>query len=178
MPRALHRADDRSRSSHLIGLALFLPCCSHLPDAIIGDLDSLPPRVMAYYRSHPSVYMRRVSGQDNTDLEKCIDFISAKLRSARQQQHHRANQSTASAATVDQDVPASVVPSISPSPSSSSPGTRCRRIGTCPPSPSNVRTSSHAHGRNGNGVRARVGLPGLRRSIRSTDGACAHRVQV
>jgi thiamine pyrophosphokinase len=76
---------------------------------------------MEYYRSHTSVYMRRNSGQDNTDLEKCIDFVSAEFRAARQQQRHRASPSTAPAATIDQDVPANAVPSISHPPSSSSP---------------------------------------------------------
>jgi thiamine pyrophosphokinase len=44
------------------------------PDVIIGDLDSLLPKTRkAFSRSH----VIRIRRQDNTDLEKALDFISA-----------------------------------------------------------------------------------------------------
>lgn len=44
------------------------------PDVIIGDLDSILPGTRKKFRDVRSV---RVKRQDNTDLEKALDFISA-----------------------------------------------------------------------------------------------------
>ena len=44
------------------------------PDVIIGDLDSILPETREKFRG---VRMVRVTRQDNTDLEKALDFISA-----------------------------------------------------------------------------------------------------
>lgn len=43
------------------------------PDKIIGDLDSLPPSF-----SWPADKLLHVSRQDNTDLEKALDFLQEK----------------------------------------------------------------------------------------------------
>jgi thiamine pyrophosphokinase len=53
--------------------------CRHLPECIIGDLDSLRPTVFSYYASCASVYIRRDPDQNTTDLEKCVDFIHAQI---------------------------------------------------------------------------------------------------
>ena len=44
------------------------------PDVIIGDLDSILPGTRKKFRG---VRMVRIKRQDNTDLEKALDFISA-----------------------------------------------------------------------------------------------------
>jgi len=44
------------------------------PDVIIGDLDSILPGTRKKFHN---VRMVRISRQDNTDLEKALDFISA-----------------------------------------------------------------------------------------------------
>jgi thiamine pyrophosphokinase len=51
-----------------------------LPDVIIGDLDSLLPSTRRFFRTSSIVRVRR---QDNTDLEKALDFlVDEKCRSA------------------------------------------------------------------------------------------------
>ena len=44
------------------------------PDAVIGDLDSLPPGCAV-----PPGRIHRVAGQDDTDFEKCMDRIEAPI---------------------------------------------------------------------------------------------------
>jgi thiamine pyrophosphokinase len=48
--------------------------CGVKPDVIIGDLDSILPETIRTLRDSRVV---RVKRQDNTDLEKALDFISA-----------------------------------------------------------------------------------------------------
>ena len=44
------------------------------PDVVVGDLDSILPETRKHLRDALVVHVRR---QDNTDLEKALDFISA-----------------------------------------------------------------------------------------------------
>lgn len=46
-----------------------------VPDVIIGDLDSLKPATRRKFRGS---LILRVSRQDNTDLEKALDFLAAR----------------------------------------------------------------------------------------------------
>ena len=55
------------------GLALR---AGHVPDAVIGDMDSLEPDVMARI---PLGRRHRVAEQDSTDFEKCLREIAAPL---------------------------------------------------------------------------------------------------
>jgi thiamine pyrophosphokinase len=52
------------------------------PHAIIGDLDSMRDEVKQHFETNEQVYMRRDVGQDNTDLEKSIDFVMENLLQA------------------------------------------------------------------------------------------------
>ena len=47
-----------------------------VPDAVIGDLDSLDPALRA---ALPADRLHRVAGQDDTDFEKCLARIDAPL---------------------------------------------------------------------------------------------------
>ena len=44
------------------------------PDAVIGDLDSVSPRTRRILKDIPFIHIKR---QDNTDLEKSLDWLSA-----------------------------------------------------------------------------------------------------
>ena len=44
------------------------------PDAVIGDLDSVSPRTRRTLQDTPFIHVKR---QDNTDLEKALDWITA-----------------------------------------------------------------------------------------------------
>ena len=44
------------------------------PDAVIGDLDSVSPRNKRMLKETPFIYVKR---QDNTDLEKALDWLVA-----------------------------------------------------------------------------------------------------
>ncbi len=46
--------------------------CGVRPDVIIGDLDSITPATRRWFRSSRLIRVRR---QDNTDLEKALDFL-------------------------------------------------------------------------------------------------------
>jgi thiamine pyrophosphokinase len=46
--------------------------CGVRPDVIIGDLDSLTPATRSWFRTSR---LLRVGRQDNTDLEKALDFL-------------------------------------------------------------------------------------------------------
>ncbi|KAH0612539.1 uncharacterized protein H6S33_008919 [Morchella sextelata] len=46
-----------------------------LPNAIVGDLDSLLPSIHAYYAAH-GVAVIQDRDQDSTDFAKCLDYIS------------------------------------------------------------------------------------------------------
>lgn len=46
------------------------------PDAVIGDLDSLPPEVM---QALPPAVLHRIEEQDSTDFDKCLRHIEAPL---------------------------------------------------------------------------------------------------
>ncbi|KAH8155247.1 uncharacterized protein LAJ45_00256 [Morchella importuna] len=46
-----------------------------LPNAIVGDLDSLLPSIHAYYAAH-GVPVLKNPDQDSTDFGKCLDYIS------------------------------------------------------------------------------------------------------
>lgn len=48
----------------------------HLPDAVIGDLDSIAPEVQA---AIPPARLHRVAEQDSTDFEKCLTRIAARF---------------------------------------------------------------------------------------------------
>lgn len=48
--------------------------CGVRPDAIIGDLDSVLPSTLRYFRTSAVL---RVARQDNTDLEKVLDVLAA-----------------------------------------------------------------------------------------------------
>ena len=58
-------ADGGANAARALGL---------VPDVIIGDLDSLKPATRRAF--HTSLILR-VSRQDNTDLEKALDFLAA-----------------------------------------------------------------------------------------------------
>jgi thiamine pyrophosphokinase len=45
-----------------------------IPDVIIGDLDSIAPATERHFRRVPTV---RVPRQDNTDLEKALDYLTS-----------------------------------------------------------------------------------------------------
>lgn len=45
-----------------------------IPDAVIGDLDSVSPRTRRALQDTPFIHVKR---QDNTDLEKALDWITA-----------------------------------------------------------------------------------------------------
>jgi thiamine pyrophosphokinase len=48
---------------------------SYLPTAITGDFDSILPGVQEYFRTGGCEIVQNPS-QDNTDLEKCLDFLT------------------------------------------------------------------------------------------------------
>ncbi len=51
-----------------------------IPNHIVGDLDSIKPSVLKYYRSH-SVKIKKIVEQEHTDLEKSIKLaLSLKLK--------------------------------------------------------------------------------------------------
>lgn len=64
-------------------------------------------RVKEHFDRDPNVYLRRDSGQDNTDLEKCIDFVMDQLFLPQPPQE--ASPPAAATATAT-DVPASATP--------------------------------------------------------------------
>jgi len=43
-----------------------------VPDAVIGDLDSVSPRTRRFLKDVPFIHVKR---QDNTDLEKALDWL-------------------------------------------------------------------------------------------------------
>ena len=49
-------------------------CAAIKPDAVIGDLDSVSARIRRMLKNIPFIHVKR---QDNTDLEKALDWISA-----------------------------------------------------------------------------------------------------
>lgn len=54
-----------------------------VPDAIVGDLDSIRPEVLSYYTSHGAVTFDLSHDQDTTDLHKSIKaMIAAEMRNA------------------------------------------------------------------------------------------------
>ncbi len=59
-------ADGGANAARALGL---------VPDVIIGDLDSLKPATRGAFRAS---LVLRVSRQDNTDLEKALDFLVAR----------------------------------------------------------------------------------------------------
>ncbi len=59
-------ADGGANAARALGL---------VPDVIIGDLDSLTPATRRVFRRSLIVRVRR---QDNTDLEKALDFLAAR----------------------------------------------------------------------------------------------------
>ena len=48
-----------------------------IPDYIIGDLDSIAPKALTYFRKR-NVQVRKISEQEHTDFEKCIMFALSK----------------------------------------------------------------------------------------------------
>jgi thiamine pyrophosphokinase len=51
-----------------------------IPDYIIGDLDSITPKALAYFKKK-KVNIKRVAEQEHNDFEKCIKYaISEKLK--------------------------------------------------------------------------------------------------
>ncbi len=51
-----------------------------IPDYIIGDLDSITPKALAYFKKK-KVNIKRVAEQEHNDFEKCIKFaLSEKLK--------------------------------------------------------------------------------------------------
>ena len=56
------------------GGAAALMAAGRVPDAVMGDLDSLPPG-----HAIPPDRLLRLGGQDDTDFEKCMDRIEAPL---------------------------------------------------------------------------------------------------
>ena len=57
----------------LDGASDFLKSAEVTPDAIIGDLDSITPRALTYFRKK-NVTVRKIINQDKTDLEKGLDY--------------------------------------------------------------------------------------------------------
>ncbi len=51
----------------------------HVPDAVVGDFDSIPETIVA---SLPQERQFRIADQDTTDFEKCLLGVSAPLRLA------------------------------------------------------------------------------------------------
>ncbi len=47
---------------------------SLIPKAIVGDLDSLSEKVKNFYE-HKGTYIKKYEGQDDTDLEKSINYL-------------------------------------------------------------------------------------------------------
>jgi thiamine pyrophosphokinase len=54
-----------------------LMAMGHLPDTIIGDLDSLAPEVRARFSGAMAGRIHRIQDQDTTDFDKCLSAISA-----------------------------------------------------------------------------------------------------
>ena len=50
---------------------------AHIPDAICGDMDSIRPDVLQFYRSHNVPVIDRSEDQDSTDTQKCIEYLRA-----------------------------------------------------------------------------------------------------
>lgn len=46
-----------------------------IPDIIIGDMDSVSPGVKNKFSKYPKVSWIKINRQDNTDLEKALDYI-------------------------------------------------------------------------------------------------------
>jgi len=49
-----------------------------IPDALVGDFDSIRPDVLTYYKKK-GVNVHQVHSQDDTDLEKCLKFLYHKI---------------------------------------------------------------------------------------------------
>ncbi|EFJ10261.1 hypothetical protein SELMODRAFT_235596 [Selaginella moellendorffii] len=47
-----------------------------IPDAIIGDLDSILPEVRQFYESRGTAVLDKSHDQDTVDLHKCISFVA------------------------------------------------------------------------------------------------------
>ena len=72
---ALSACLTRSRAAVAAdGGAAALLAAGHMPDAVIGDLDSLP-----HGHGVTPARVLRLDGQDDTDFEKCMDRIDAPL---------------------------------------------------------------------------------------------------
>lgn len=53
---------------------------AHHPDAIIGDLDSIEPEVLAFYRGAGCSIHDLSHDQDSTDLMKCVEYARSRMR--------------------------------------------------------------------------------------------------
>ena len=58
-------------------VCLIRPPARHVPDAIVGDLDSVRRDVLEYYERH-NVAVFRVKEQDDDDLHKAVTYIRRK----------------------------------------------------------------------------------------------------
>lgn len=59
------------------GASDFLRKCKLIPDYIIGDLDSITPSTLAFYKNK-KVSIKKVSNQNKNDLEKALDLAISK----------------------------------------------------------------------------------------------------
>jgi thiamine pyrophosphokinase len=59
------------------GASEFLYANKMTPDYIIGDLDSVTPKTLAYYK-HKKVTVKKVVNQNKNDLEKALDLALGK----------------------------------------------------------------------------------------------------
>lgn len=74
-----HLTSVLSRTGHAVaadGGASALLRAGRVPDAVIGDLDSIDPEVAG---AIPSDRLHRVAEQDSTDFQKCLSRIQAPL---------------------------------------------------------------------------------------------------
>ncbi|EFN53214.1 hypothetical protein CHLNCDRAFT_11702, partial [Chlorella variabilis] len=60
----------------------------YLPSAIQGDLDSIRPDVLAFYRQHGVPVQDLSADQDSTDLQKCIQFVRQQAEERRLELRH------------------------------------------------------------------------------------------
>jgi thiamine pyrophosphokinase len=51
-----------------------------MPSVIKGDLDSIRPEVLRYYKDHGVPVIDSSADQDTTDLTKCIAFVEKQLK--------------------------------------------------------------------------------------------------
>ena len=67
-----------------------------LPDAIVGDLDSISDGARSYYESLGVRVVDLSRDQDSTDLQKCLEFAAAEVGKEEQQKYFASSSSSSS----------------------------------------------------------------------------------